>query len=312
MGEHTDYAGGLVLPVAIAHAVVVSGEPAEAVVRLSSDRFSEPVEVRLDDSPAAKGWGRHVAAVVWELGELGRPPVGLRGAISSDLPIGAGLASSAALEVAVATALCAVARFEIPPLELALACRRAEERAIGVPCGLMDQAAPILAGAGHALLLDCATLEHRHVPLPDGIALLVVESGVRRRLEETPYAQRRRELEAGDPRRVRHVETENHRVRNAVSALERDNRPALAALFAASHASLHDDFEVSTPELDLLVERALAAGAFAARLTGAGFGGSILALADTERAAAVAAALSRHYTVHRCSSADGAGELERK
>jgi galactokinase len=173
----------------------------------------------------------------------------------------------------------------------------------------MDQAASLLGRAGHALLLDCGTLEYRYVAMPQAIALLVVESGIERRLSETPYAQRRRELEAGHPRRVRHVESENQRVRQVVDALERDDRRALALLFATSHASLRDDFEVSTPELDLLVERALAAGAFAARLTGAGFGGSVLALADADQASDVAARLADVYTVHRCSSAGGASEL---
>ena len=309
IGEHTDYAGGLVLPVAIDRALVVSGARAEEVLRLSSDRFPGTVALRLDERGDVEGWGRYVAGVASQLAELGRPPVGFSGHVSGNLPAGAGLGSSAALEVAVATALCAVAGFALPALELAEACRRAEERAVGVPCGIMDQAASLLGRAGHALLLDCATLDYRYVPLPEAISLLVVESGIERRLSEAPYAQRGLELEAGHPRRVRHVESENERVRELVDALERDDRGMLALLFAASRASLRDDFEVSTPRLDLLVERALAAGAFAARLTGAGFGGSVLALADADQASDVAARLADVYAVHRCSSADGARDL---
>jgi galactokinase len=284
IGEHTDYAGGLVLPAAIDRAVTVTGVRARTI-RLTSDREAEPVELEADGSSEAAGWGRYVSAVAAELDTLGRPAIGLAGRVGSDLPSGIGLASSAALEVAVALALCEVARFALEPLELAEACRRAEERAVGVPCGIMDQAASLLARAGHALLLDCSTLEHRHVPTPAGLALIVIHSGVERTLESSAYAQRRAEVEAGDERRLRHVRSENERVRGAVVALEADDRAALGRLFRASHDSLRDDFEVSTPELDLLVELAYEEGAIAARLTGAGFGGAILALAagrDTE------------------------------
>jgi galactokinase len=287
IGEHTDYAGGRVLPVPIDRYVVVAGEVSPRV-ELESERF-----------PSDDGWRRRVAAVAQELGALGRPPVGLSGTIGGDLPAGAGLGSSGALGVAVARALCRVADFDLPALDLVLACRRAEERATGVPCGILDQAASALGRAGHALYLDCGALEYRQVALPPGIAILVVDSGVRRRVADTPYAERRRELEAGHPRRVRHVETENQRVHDAVEALERDDRLALGRLFEASQRSLRDDFEVSTRDLDLAVERALAAGAFAARLTGAGFGGSVLALVDVEQTDAAASALASSYRVYR-------------
>ncbi len=266
IGEHTDYSGGLVLPVAIQLGITIEFSPADAI------------EV---DAP---GGERFVDAVVAELAELGRPDVGLAARVDADLPQGAGLGSSGAFEVAVALALCEVARFELEPLELALACQRAERRAVGVPSGILDQAASLLGRGGSALLLDCGTLEHHWVPLPDEVAILVVDSGERHSHEGSGYADRRRELEAGDPRRVRHVETENERVRAAVAALQRGAVQELGPLFAASQASLRDDYEVSTPTLDALVERALACGAFAARMTGGGFGGSIVAL--TERAQA--------------------------
>src|SRR5690348_13984657 len=255
IGEHTDTTGGLVLPVALELGVEVRGEPAERV-RLTSDAFVGAVDVAADGSGPAEGWARYVAAVALELGRLGREPVGLEGEVSSTLPAGAGLSSSAALEVATALALCAVAGLAPKPLELAQACRRAEHAAVGVPSGILDQAASLLSRRDHALLLDTGTLEHRHVRVPDGIAIVVVDSGTRRALEHSGYAVRHAELRAGDPRRVRHVTTENERVRGVVAALERTppDLDALGELFRAGHDSLRDDFEVSTPELDLLVD----------------------------------------------------------
>jgi galactokinase len=258
IGEHTDYSGGLVLPVAIQLGITLSFEAADAF------ELEAPL-----------------AQAVWE--ELGRP-AGLRGRAEADLPQGAGLGSSGAFEVAVALALCEAAGLEVEPLELAQVCQRAEQRALGVPSGILDQAASLLGRAGHALLLDCGSLEHRWIPWPEDVAIVVLDSGERHSLAESGYAARRRELEAGEPRRVRHVASENERVREAVAALERADVRALGPLFAASHASLRDDYEVSTPTLDALVAAALQAGAFAARLTGGGFGGSVVALAEPERA----------------------------
>jgi galactokinase len=266
IGEHTDYSGGLVLPVAIQLGITLRFERAEAIAI---------------DAP---GGERFVDAVAHELAELGRPAVGVRGRVEADLPQGAGLGSSGAFEVAVAVALCEAAGFQVEPLELAAACQRAEQRAVGVPSGILDQAASLLGREGSALLLDCGTLAHRWVPLPDDVAILVFDSGERHAHEESGYGDRRRELEAGDPRRVRHVETENERVRATVAALQRGDARALGPIFEASHASLRDDYEVSTPTLNALVAKALDSGAFAARMTGGGFGGSIVALADPDRA----------------------------
>jgi galactokinase len=266
IGEHTDYGGGLVLPVAIQLGITLTYEPAE--------------EIALE----VPGGERYIAAVERELADLGRPQIGLVGAIDSDLPQGAGLGSSGALEVVVALALSAVAEFDVEPLELALACQRAERRAVGVPTGILDQAASLLGRAGHALLLDCGSLEYRWVGLPGELGIIVIDSGERHSLEGSDYGDRRRELEAGDPRRVRHITTENERVRATVEALERGDLQALGPLFAASHASLRDDYEVSTPTLDRVVEAALAAGAIGARMTGGGFGGSVVAIAERENA----------------------------
>jgi galactokinase len=265
IGDHTDYSGGLVLPIAIELGITLFFEPAD----------------RLELSSAL------AAAVEEELAALGRPAVGLRGSIDSDLPQGAGLGSSGAFEVAVALGLCAVAGFELEPLEVAHACRRAEERATGVPSGILDQAASLVGRDGQALLLDCATLAHRWLPFPGDVAIVVLDSGERRTLEHSGYRDRRRELDAGEPPRVRHVQTENERVRETVAAFDRGDVAALGPIFAASHASLRDDYEVSTPALDALVDAALSAGAFAARMTGGGFGGCVVALAERERAEAV-------------------------
>jgi galactokinase len=297
IGEYTDLVGGLVLPAAIDLGITLRGEPA-AETGLESDHA--------DAGGADAGWQRYVAAVEQELTELGRPDVGIRGSLTSTLPIGAGLSSSAALEVVVALALCAVAEFPLEPLELAQAARRAEHRATGVPCGIMDQAASLLGRAGHALLLDTGTLAYEHVPLPAGLALVVVDSGVERRLEGTGYAERKRELEEGHPRRLRHVTSENERVRATVDALRRDDRAALGRLFRESHESLRDDLEVSTPELDAIVESAYAHGAVAARMTGGGFGGAAIVLADAATADELVARFDRAFV---CRAAEGAREI---
>jgi galactokinase len=290
IGEHTDYSGGLVLPVAIQLGITLVFEPAD--------------EIALESREGTSGWDRYVAAVAEELAELGRPPIGIKGRLEADLPMGAGLGSSGALEVVVAVALCEAAGFEVGPLELAAACQRAERRAVGVPSGILDQTASILGRRGTALLLDCGSLEHRWVPLPGEVAILVFDSGERHSHEGSGYADRRRELESGHPRRVRHVETENERVRATVAALEGGDVEALGPIFSASHASLRDDYEVSTPTLDALVEKALAAGAFAARMTGGGFGGSIVALAEPALAQDVLTRVGGRGWIVR--SADGA------
>ena len=347
IGEHTDYSGGLVLPAAIDRGIRLSAEADEHVVRVRSATEPGAVEIPAAGGPVATGWGRYVAAVVEELALAGRAPVGLVGELESDIPPGGGLSSSAALEVVLATALCDVAAFELAPLELAALCQRAELRAVGVPCGIMDQAASILGRAGHAVLLDCTSLAHREVPLPATVALVIIQSGVARRLETTGYALRRAELEAGiaalppgplsglDPgqldhllsgldeipaRRVRHVVSENARVLAVEAALTRAGGPdtaALGRLFAEGHASLRDLFEVSIPELDLLVELARDGGAIAARMTGGGFGGAIVALARADDAEALAGRVAERYAVrsaHRatafvCRAADGARRL---
>jgi galactokinase len=272
IGEHTDYSGGLALPAAIQLGITVD-------VRARSDRL-DLTSRAFGPAERSSGWGRYAYAVADELAEVGLPPVGIVADVDSTLPVGVGLSSSAALEVGIALALCAAADFELPPLELAQACRRAELRAVGVPCGILDQAACVLGKEGAAILLDCGTLEHRPVAVPDDAVLVVIDSGVPRALARSGYAQRRAELEAGDPRRARHVASENARVPAFAAALERGDLVSAGRLLSESHASLRDDYEVSTPELDRIVEDAVTNGAYGARLVGGGFGGSVLALFD--------------------------------
>jgi galactokinase len=315
IGEYTDLAGGLVLPAALDLGVRIDAAPAETISLLSHD-LGESVRIGADGTTpvAERGFGRFVAAVAAELALLGRPPVGIDGEVRSTLPIGAGLSSSAAFEVAVALALCAVADFALEPLELALAAQRAEHRAVGVPSGIMDQAACVLGRADSAILIDTGSLEHELVPLPPQLALVILHSGVARRLEDSGYADRKRELEQRVPARVRHIETENERVRATVEALRAGDLARLGPIFRAGHESLHVDLEVTIPELDRLVELAYAHGAIAARMTGGGFGGAIVALAPEEDAERLAEAVLADYGsagrafVSRASA--GAHEME--
>ena len=259
-------------------------------------------------------WGRYVAGVVRELAGRGRPPAGMDATLASDVPLGSGLSSSAALEVACATALADVADWEVEPRELAEACRDAEEAAVGVPCGIMDQLTSVEGRAGAALLIDCRSAAVTPVPIPPQLDVLVVHSGIARSLDASAYAERRRACEAlaarlglqalrdatlelvGDDPLGRHVVTENARVADAAEALAEGDLPALGRLLDESHGSLRDDFRVSTSELDVLVEELRRAGAFGARLTGAGFGGCVVAICEAGTATGIAAQACAAYT----------------
>jgi galactokinase len=300
IGEYTDLVGGLVLPAALDLGITLHCEPAHGV------------ELQTDHPSA--GWERYVNAVERELAASGRPPVGLRGSLTATLPPGAGLSSSAALEVVVALGLCSVANFSLEPLELVQVLRRAEHAAVGVPSGIMDQAASLLGRAGHALLLDTGALTYEYVPIPEELSLVIVHSGVDRALAESGYAERKRELEAGEPRRLRHVQNENDRVLAVADALRSDDRAALGELFRAGHESLRVDLEVTTPALDRLVDLAYEHGAVAARMTGGGFGGAIVALVERVNADVLAArVVSAYGTEGRAfvsEASDGARELQ--
>jgi len=339
IGDHTDYNEGFVLPLALDLACVVDARPTEdGRIRLRSEDVPGEVDLAADgrDLASSEGWGRYAAGVAKVLSQRGREPVGLEGTVSSSVPVGAGLSSSAALEVALALALCDAAGFEPETLELARACQEAEQVATGVPCGIMDQLASLAGRRDHALLLDCRSLETTPIRLPPGLAVVVVHSGVARALAGSAYAERRAACEAAaarlglrslrhatpaqvaDEPRARHVVSENARVLAAADALARGELDALGPLLSASHASLRDDFEVSTPELDALVRALEEAGALGARLTGAGFGGCAVALARAAEAEQVAAAACGTYATSTgrepqswiCAAADGAGKID--
>lgn len=298
IGDHTDYTGGWAMPMAVEWGTTVEVERGGAHVRLESSEEPVPAVVDLDvaDLRAVEPpWARYVAGVV----SVVRPAEGAVGTVRTTLPVGAGLSSSAALEVAVALAL----GFEGTPQQLALACQRAEHAASGVPSGVMDQLASALGTEGHALFMDFTSLEVVPVPMPAGVDVVVVHSGQPRALAGSAYAERRAQCEAAeevigplrdaseyhlagieDPllrRRARHVVTENRRVLEFADCLWMADLAGAGRLMAASHASLAGDFDVSTPELDALVAELCAVpGVYGARLTGAGFGGCVVALAD--------------------------------
>jgi galactokinase len=295
IGDHTDYMGGLVFPMAIDRGITLTGHPGGSRLEVYSayeDRTARVELPVLDPMRATPPWARLLAGVAAEMGAI----EGFAGALSSDLPV-AGLSSSAAVEVATALALGHVG----PPLAIAQLCQAAEHRAIGVPCGIMDQLTSAAGVAGHALLIDCHSLEITSCPLPEDVDVVIVQSGEHRELINSAYATRRAECEAAqkiigplrlaspsdteaidDPTlraRARHVVTENLRVRAFAEALAHRDYTQAGRLMVESHTSLGADFEVSTPTLDALVDALVdTPGVHGARLTGAGFGGAVVAL----------------------------------
>jgi galactokinase len=274
---------------------------ADEIVLTSDD---EPDEVRLPVDPSGmprpEGWARHI----WGVARAVRGASGVRGHVTSTIPPGAGLSSSTALEVTVALALGGGVRPAPETLQ------RAEQEATGVPCGVMDQAALLRSRAGHALLLDCASGESTDVAIPAPVGFVVVDSGTRRRLADGRYAQRRAEVERGDARRRRHAETEQRRVFEAVEALRDADVRRLGRILLASHESLRDDYEVSSPALDAAVNVAVECGASGARLVGAGFAGCVVAVVDAEREAEIVDAISgRGLRAWAVRASDAAGEV---
>ncbi len=324
IGEHTDYNEGFALPFAIGAGVCVAAATREDGVLAVSSRQQGEAVVTVSLGALAPGlpggWAAYPAGVVWALQSAGHRVGGASLAIDADLAAGAGLSSSAALECAVGLALTDLYQLEVPRPELAALGRRAENDFVGVPSGLMDQLAVLLGQAGHALLLDCRAGTWTSVPLDAaaaGLVLLVIDTRARHELTDGGYAARRRACEdaaralgvrslrdvtevsdlgkLSDPvlrRRARHVVSENRRVLDTAELLRAGQLRQVGPLLTASHASLRDDFQVSWPEADAAVEAAIKAGAPGARMTGGGFGGSVIALAPSEAAAAVCDAVA--------------------
>jgi len=334
IGEHTDYNDGFVLPVAIDRSVVVAaGRRDDDGLRCWSTRegpgaagASPPVHRPGDIGPGrSTGWRAYVEGVAWALRRRGARVPGLDVVVHGDLPVGAGLSSSAALEAAAALAFSDLGPATgLDRAALALVGQEAENDVVGMPCGIMDQTAVLLGRAGQAVFLDTRSRVAELVPFDPAalrLTLLVIDTRVKHALVGSPYAERRRACERaatvlGVPalrdatladveraeadgrldevtfRRARHVVTENQRVLDVVAALRAGVLDPVGSALAASHRSLRDDYEVSCPELDVAVEAAVAAGAVAARMTGGGFGGSALALAPVDRADAVGRAVS--------------------
>jgi galactokinase len=317
IGEHTDYNDGYVMPFALAHRVLIAAAPRRdgtwSVTSLNND--STRIFETADLQPGMTGWQAYVAGVVWVLQEAGHRIGGADLVLTSDVPEGAGLSSSAALECAVLTVLADLNDLDIVGLDRAKLARRSENVFVGAPTGLMDQAAATLCTAGHALFFDCRTYDSEQVRIETasaGLEILVLDTKTPHALVDSEYAARRASCEeaarllgvaalrdvtdltaaldqlpdAVIQRRVRHVVTENARVLEAVALLRAGRIADLAPLLDASHASMRDDFEITVPQVDLAVEVARDSGALGARMTGGGFGGCIIALVpagDVER-----------------------------
>ncbi len=323
IGEHTDYNDGFVLPLALPQRTTVRASLNDASrVRVSTVRTPGEVAFDLSTRPGdVRGWAAYVAGVVWAMGEAGHRVPGVDLHIDSDVPVGAGLSSSAALECAVAVALDELGGLGLSRTELALLAQRAENDYVGVPCGVMDQMAAMHGQTGHLVFLDCRSLAVEQVPFDPaaaGVALLVVDTRAPHRLVDGEYADRRRTCERAaqalgvralrdvtvdglddalaalpdetTQQRVRHVVTENARVLETVALLRDGKVGDVGPLLSASHASMRDDYQITVPEVDVAVEAALEAGALGARMTGGGFGGCVIALID---AAAVDAIMGR-------------------
>ena len=327
IGEHTDYNDGFVLPLALEQGVAAAARRVdEPVLRVHSAQLGATVEVPLATiAPGVPaGWAGYVAGVAWALREAGSDVPGLDVVIDGDIPVGAGLSSSAALECAVAVAWNDLGGLGLSLDDLAAAARRAENDVVGAPTGVMDQMASLHGRAGHLVFLDTRSLSVEPVPFDPpsaGLALLVIDSKAPHALVDGEYAERRRSCEQaaeilGVPalrdvtdldaaldrlddllrRRVRHVVTENARVLQVVAALRAGDDPrTIGPALTASHASMRDDFEITVPEIDTAVTAALDAGAHGARMTGGGFGGCVLALVEADAVEHVVRAVEAAY-----------------
>jgi galactokinase len=308
IGEHTDYNDGFVLPMAINYAAWVALRPrSDNQIRIRALDMNEELVFNLDNfTKDTPGWQEYVKGVAWALQEEGFGLSGWEGVVAGDVPIGAGLSSSAALELALARAFALVSGLEWDPRRIALACQKAENHWVGINSGIMDQMVSACGKENNALLIDCRNLETRLVPLPEKARIVILDTATRRGLVDSEYNERRAQCEATacyfnvpalrdlsleelEDRlgllnqtlynRARHVLSANQRVLNAVRALEQGDPAALGELMNASHASMRDDYEISREEMDQMVAIAQEQpGSYGARMTGGGFGGCAIAL----------------------------------
>ncbi|MHA3770812.1 galactokinase [Verrucomicrobiota bacterium sgz303538] len=344
LGNHTDYNEGVVLAAAIDRGLTVSGSSRDdGSIILTSRHFGRTVEVEIPQlqPQIEEAWANYSLGVFQEFVAAGLPVNGFHAEIHGDLPIGAGLSSSAAIEVATAYFLLKLYGIEMPKLEIAKLCQRAENYFVGVRSGMLDQATSVFGRAGHAVYLDCRSDEIRMIPFPAEVALVLAESGVKHSLIHGTYNERREQCHAAAQalgvhalrdvaseqlqqkggmapllrRRAMHVVGENERVWRAAQLLESGDVASFGKLMNESHESSRTNFENSTPELDTLVEIARSLpGVLGARLTGGGFGGSIVALVQADRANEIAEHLGRGYSERSghppqafvCRIADGA------
>jgi galactokinase len=348
IGEHTDYNDGFVMPMAIDRAVWIALEPTdEPGVDAYSLDYDRQAAFRFDKLERGRhDWIEYVKGVAWALGETQFPLQGWRGVIAGDVPVGAGLSSSAALETAVAQAFVALAGRELDLDEMARLCQRAENAWVGVNCGIMDQLISAAGREGHALLVDCRSLGLTYVPLPPETLVVVLDTATRRGLEGSAYNERRAQCEEAarffgvthlrdvtleqfnarqgelselPRRRARHVITENARAERGARTMARGDAKAFGELMNQCHDSLRDDFEVSSTELNTMVEIARKQpGCHGARMTGAGFGGCAAALIDAAVADAFTAAVDAEYrratalepNIYVCRATDGASVVD--
>ena len=325
LGEHTDYNDGFVLPMAIDRSAYIALRPrADRKVVLRSLDFDQDSEFDLGALAKGEGWAEYVKGTAWALQDAGLTLRGFDGVVAGDVPIGAGLSSSAALEVAAARAFQAVSDAAWDPVAAARWAQRAENKWVGVNCGIMDQMISAAGRQGHALLIDCRDLSLRSVPLPPKTLVVVLDTSTRRGLQDSAYNERRAQCEKAAKmlgkkslrdvskaeltrrwdsmpdvtrRRAHHVVTENARVLSAVKATEKKDAVTFGKRMYESHRSLQKDYEVSSEALDAMVAAArLAPGVLGARMTGAGFGGCAVALVEEKKVAKFVAATEKAYT----------------
>jgi len=345
IGEHTDYNEGFALPMAIDRAAYMALTPRnDSQVRVYALDYQEEISFSLQNLQKESGWGEYIKGVADEMQKAGMPLRGFAAILTGDIPRGAGLSSSAAVELATARAFAALSNLAWNPVQMARLAQRAENNWVGVQCGILDQLASAASQSGSAMFLDCRSLDYQIMPLPKSIAIVILDTGTRRGLVESAYNERRSQceqaaralgvkslrdvhsvealknlpVEESVKKRARHIITENARVQQAAQAIQQGDMARLGALFNASHESLRDDFEVTNDALNWMAEAAQEdAACYGARMTGAGFGGCAIALTQAADAEAFSQRVAQRYqqrsriepSVYVCKPSAGAEEI---